>query len=107
MLRIYKYIFALIFSAIACTVGYSQQTTKADLLKLFFQANQSVKNGNNDDAKKFYTEIIKLSPGLPEPYLNLGNLYSQEINNEKPLMTLKSYRWLFRFMAFLHRITLK
>lgn len=85
MLRIYKYIFALIFSAIACTVGYSQQTTKADLLKLFFQANQSVKNGNNDDAKKFYTEIIKLSPGLPEPYLNLGNLYSQEINNEKSL----------------------
>lgn len=85
MLRIYKLILALSFSIITFTICYSQQTTKADLLKLFFQANQSVKNGKNDDAKKFYTEIIKLSPGLPEPYLNLGKLYSQDINNEKNL----------------------
>lgn len=85
MLRIYKYLLALSISAIASTLSYSQQTTKADLLKLFFQANQSLKNGKNDDAKKFYTEIIKLSPGLPEPYLNLGKLYSQDVNNEKSL----------------------
>lgn len=85
MLRVFKYIFTLSFSVITCTICYSQQTTKADLLKLFFQANQSVKNGKNDDAKKFYTEIIKLSPGLPEPYINLGKLYSLDINNEKSL----------------------
>lgn len=85
MLRIYKCAITIILMMFICSVGYSQQTTKTDLFKLFYQANQSVKNGENDDAKRIYTEIIKLSPGLPDPYLNLGKLYSMDVDSEENL----------------------
>lgn len=85
MLRIYKYTISIIFIIFMCSVCYSQQITKADLFKLFFKANESVKNGKDEDAKRIYTEIIKLSPGLPEPYLNLGKLYSMDTCSEENL----------------------
>lgn len=55
---------------------YGQQITRDQLLKLFYQANTAVKENNYQAAVDAYTEIIKRSPGLPDPYLQLGNLYA-------------------------------
>ena len=55
---------------------YSQQVTKEQLLKLFYQANIARNNNQMDVAIDAYLEIMKLSPGLPDTYLMLGDIYS-------------------------------
>ena len=54
----------------------SQQVTKDQLLNLFFQANTALNNNQTEAAVEFYNKILKLSPNLPEPYLQLGDIYS-------------------------------
>ena len=54
----------------------SQQVTKDQLLNLFFQANTALDNNQTEAAVEFYNKILKLSPNLPEPYLQLGDIYS-------------------------------
>lgn len=55
---------------------YSQQVTKEQLLKLFYEANVARNNNQIDIAIDAYLEILKLSPGLPDTYLILGDIYS-------------------------------
>jgi tetratricopeptide (TPR) repeat protein len=57
-------------------VVQSQQVTKDQLLKLFYQANTALNNNQTETAIEFYSKILRLSPSLPEPYLQLGDIYS-------------------------------
>lgn len=75
--------------------GQSQQVTKEQLLKLFYQAHIAKNNNQMEVAVDVYLEILKLSPGLPDPYLQLGDIYSaQETNRvalEKACACYESY----------------
>ena len=68
----------LIFSSflLVTMAVQSQQVTKDQLLNLFYQANTALNNNQTEAAVEFYNKILKLSPNLPEPYLQLGNIYS-------------------------------
>ena len=48
----------------------AQHVTKEQLLKLFYQANVAQKANDTDKAIDIYLSVLKLSPGLPDPYLN-------------------------------------
>lgn len=63
-------------SLLWCGAGYAQQATREQLLKLFYKANTARKADDRQTAIAAYTEILKLSPGLPDPYLQLGDLYA-------------------------------
>lgn len=61
--------------------GYAQKTTRDQLLSLFYKAHLAIKANDSEMAVAAYTEILRLSPGLPDPYLQLGNLYADKVNN--------------------------
>ena len=54
----------------------AQHVTKEQLLKLFYQANVAQKANDTEKAIDIYLSVLKLSPGLPDPYLKLGKLYA-------------------------------
>ena len=56
----------------------AQHVTKEQLLKLFYQANVAQKANDTEKAIEIYLSVLKLSPGLPEPYLSLGKLYASK-----------------------------
>lgn len=61
--------------AISCLSAYAQQVTREQLLKLFYQANAAQKNGDTEKAIGIYKELLTKAPGLPEPYLQLGDIF--------------------------------
>lgn len=68
-----------LFMALSCcstAICYGQQPTREQLLKLFYKAHTAQKANDSQAAIGAYQEILKLSPGLPDPYLQLGNLYA-------------------------------
>lgn len=65
-----------LFAFSLAETGYGQQATREQLLKLFYKANTARKANDQQTAIATYTEILKLSPGLPDPYLQLGDLYA-------------------------------
>lgn len=72
-----KYFLPFLFALmIGHSVCYAQQATRDQLLKLFYKAHTSMKADDSQAAISAYIEILKLSPGLPDPYLQLGDLYA-------------------------------
>ena len=68
-----------IFLLAMCLCGgciYGQAPTKEQLLKLFFQAHKALSENNQEEAVRAYKQILRLSPGLPDPYLQLGDIYA-------------------------------
>ena len=55
---------------------YGQAPTKEKLLKLFYQANKALNDNNRTEAIQIYKQILKVSPGLPDSYLQLGDIYA-------------------------------
>lgn len=72
----------LLFSTMMC---YGQQPTREQLLKLFYKAHTAQKSNDQQTAVATYKEILKLSPGLPDPYLQLGNLYATMVEDADAL----------------------
>lgn len=72
----FRKLFCLLFVFWGVVSIHAQQVTKEQLLKLFYQANAARSANQTDVAIKTYVDILKLSPGLPDPYLQLGDLYS-------------------------------
>lgn len=72
MNRLFIFI-ALIFVSLGIC---AQQVTKEQLLKLFYKAQTALNKGETENAVNAYIEILKLSPGLPDTYLQLGDIYS-------------------------------
>lgn len=70
-----KILFFVVFTFISVVV-YGQQVTKEQLLKLFYQAHVAQNENNRQEAIDAYIKILKLSPGLPDPYFQLGNIYA-------------------------------
>lgn len=70
-----KYVL-LLLSIITFHAYAQQQPTREQLLKLFYEAHAAQKNNDVPKALSSYKQILKLSPGLPDPYLQLGNLYA-------------------------------
>lgn len=68
----------LLFLCLIFVANYmsAQQVTKEQLLKLFYEAHTAQANNNVNGAIDAYGKILKLSPGLPDPYLQLGHIYS-------------------------------
>ena len=62
---------------------YAQQVTREQLLKLFYNANAAQRKGDIDTAINCYKEILTKSPGLPDPYLQLGNIFYGMTDDEK------------------------
>ncbi len=85
----YAYIkhFLILFSFLFIPVGmgYGQQPTRERLLKLFYKAHTAQKENDQQAAIATYKEILKLSPGLPDPYLQLGNLYATMVEDADAL----------------------
>ncbi len=85
----YAYIkhFLILFSFLFIPVGmgYGQQPTRERLLKLFYKAHTAQKGNDQQAAIATYKEILKLSPGLPDPYLQLGNLYATMVEDADAL----------------------
>lgn len=71
-----KNLLVFVIFAFTSAVVYGQQVTKEQLLKLFYQAHVAQNENNQQGAIDAYIEILKLSPGLPDPYLQLGNIYA-------------------------------
>ncbi|MBR1542630.1 MAG: sel1 repeat family protein [Bacteroidaceae bacterium] len=61
--------------AVACLSVSAQQITREQLLKLFYQANSAQKKGETEKAIEIYKEILIKAPGLPDPYLQLGDIF--------------------------------
>lgn len=76
MLNILKRLLFLVIPFFLFLEGYAQQVTKEQLLKLFYKAQTALNSGQIDTAINAYVEVLKLSPGLPDTYLQLGNIYS-------------------------------
>ena len=72
----YKKYALLLLTIIAFNIHAQQQPTREQLLKLFYEAHAAQKNNDVPKALSSYKQILKLSPGLPDPYLQLGNLYN-------------------------------
>ena len=88
--------FFILFIWLAIPIdGLGQQVTKEQLLKLFYQAHAAKNNNQMEAAVDIYLEILKLSPGLPDPYLQLGDIYSVQETNlvalEKACVCYESY----------------
>ncbi len=66
----------LIFSLAA--PAFSQQDSSAQIQQLYTQAKADESAGHIDEAIREFHEIIKLDPGLPAAYNNLGRLYYQQ-----------------------------
>lgn len=65
----------------AFSYSYAQKTTRDQLLSLFYKAHTAIKANDSEMAVAAYTEILRLSPGLPDPYLQLGNLYADKVDD--------------------------
>ena len=76
MLNILKHLFILIFPLFISSAVSAQQVTKEQLFKLFYKAQAAMNKGQTEVAIDAYIEILKLSPGLSDTYLQLGNIYS-------------------------------
>lgn len=77
-----------IFLLALCLCGgciYGQAPTKEQLLKLFFQAHKALGENNQEEAIQAYKQILKLSPGLPDPYLQLGDIYATMTTDKEAL----------------------
>lgn len=85
MLNILKNLFILFISLILSSGMCAQQVTKEQLLKLFYKAQTAINEGQTETAIDSYVEILKLSPGLPDTYLQLGNIYSSMTENAASL----------------------
>lgn len=83
---IIKYFFLIYsFAFFFVGLGYGQQPTREQLLRLFYKAHTAQKENNQQAAIAAYKEILRLSPGLPDPYLQLGNLYAIQVENADAL----------------------
>ena len=60
--------------ALFAVISPAQQPTRSELLKLFHEAHTAQKSGDIGNTINAYKSILRLSPGLPDPYLQLGNL---------------------------------
>lgn len=78
-------LFLLISLVFIPLVSLSQHVTKEELLKLFYQAHSAQSKNDVDAAIDVYKKILTLSPGLPEPYLQLGNIYSSKTGDVSSL----------------------
>lgn len=77
MFKCIKYFLLILFLLMmGFSVCCAQQTTRDQLLNLFYKAHNLMKAGESQAAISAYTEILNLSPGLPDPYLQLGDLYA-------------------------------
>lgn len=76
--RTLKYWLFGIWCLFLCQNICAQHVTKEQLLKLFYQANVAQKANDTEKAIEIYLSVLKLSPGLPEPYLSLGKLYASK-----------------------------
>jgi tetratricopeptide (TPR) repeat protein len=70
----------------------AQEVTRGQLMQLFYSAQKYQKDANNKGAIQSYSEIVKLAPALPEPYLALGFLYSANDDDKSMELALHSYR---------------
>lgn len=59
----------------SCLELFAQQATREQILKLFYQAQQARQTGEEQEAITLYKRIINLSPRLPDPYQQLGDIY--------------------------------
>lgn len=59
----------------SCLELFAQQATREQILKLFYQAQQARQTGKEQEAITLYKRIINLSPRLPDPYQQLGDIY--------------------------------
>lgn len=64
---------------------YGQAPTKEKLLKLFYQANKALNDNNRTEAIQIYKQILKVSPGLPDSYLQLGDIYASMTTDREAL----------------------
>lgn len=78
-IKYFLFLFSFLF--IHLNMGYGQQPTREQLLKLFYKAHTAQRENNRQAAIATYQEILKLSPGLPDPYLQLGNLYATMVED--------------------------
>ena len=76
-----KIIVISLLIATSCLSASAQQVTREQLLKLFYQANVAQKKGDTEKAIEIYKELLTKAPGLPEPYLQLGDIFFNLKNN--------------------------
>ncbi len=73
----------------------AQQPTRSELLKLFHEAHTAQKSGDIGSTINAYKSILRLSPGLPDPYLQLGNLYFEQtadiLSQQRSLICFAQY----------------
>ncbi len=84
MIKRVRILFILCVS-LFCVQLNAQQTTREQLLKLFYKAQQATKDNDTQTAYNTYIEIMKLSPRLPEPYLRVASILENDSVNEKSI----------------------
>lgn len=62
--------------------SYSQQPTRNQLFKLYYEANIAANAGNIDSAIVKYQEIINLTPRYADPYLKAAQLCEKHADND-------------------------
>ena len=94
-----RYTILFLLGCLAIGIYAQQLPTKEQLLKLFYDAHTAKKNNDIPKAIASYQQILRLSPGLPEPYLQLGNLYETNMNDVPSLQKA--------CLCYTHYLTLK
>jgi tetratricopeptide (TPR) repeat protein len=67
----------------ALLVSSSAQHTDSQVEKHFLAAQQDQQQGQLDAAAQEYEEVLRLQPGLPEAYVNLGLVYYAQAKFDK------------------------
>lgn len=78
-------VFVFLFLSLLPFSLQAQRVTKEKLLKLFYLAHTAQNNNDMDRAIDVYKNILTLSPGLPDPYLQLGNIYASKTEDADAL----------------------
>ena len=75
-MRLFRRSSVIVLLLCVCYISVSaQQVTREQLLKLFYQASVAQKKGDTDKAIDIYKELLTKAPGLPDPYLQLGDIF--------------------------------
>ncbi len=96
-MRATSYIVGMCLCAVTCLEAFPQQATREQILKLFYQAQQAKQTGAEEDAIACYKQIINLVPRLPDPYLQLGDIYGKDtLDARSQDMAFKLYDFYLR-----------
>ncbi len=92
-MRLFNRVMVMSIAMFACLANNisGQEVNREKLLNLFYKANTEREAEDIKAAISTYTEILELSPDLPEPHMHLGDLYSTLVDSLSKVKAINHY----------------